>query len=99
MKASWFCKFCTVTLVAGIVLLAVRSRATPNGARTTTTIASALNPSTIGQSVTFTMTVTPAESDGSAPTGTVTIKDGTTVLGTVGLNPFTRTQFAAKNLS
>ncbi len=42
---------------------------------TTTTLASSLNPSTFGQSVTFTATVT-----GNAPTGSVTFKDGTTVL-------------------
>lgn len=42
-----------------------------------TTLASSSNPSTYGNSVTFTATVTP-----SAATGTVTFKDGTTTLGT-----------------
>jgi hypothetical protein len=46
---------------------------------TTTTVKSSLNPSLFGQSVTFTATVT---STGSAPTGTVTFKDGATTLGT-----------------
>jgi hypothetical protein len=48
-------------------------------APTTTTLVSSLNPSTQGQAVTFTATVTPAF--GSTPTGTVTFHDGTTVLG------------------
>ncbi len=48
---------------------------------TTTTLASSLNPSNAGQSVTFTATVT-----GSSPTGTVTFTDGgATTLGTVPL--------------
>lgn len=42
---------------------------------TTTTLASSLNPSPFGQSVTFTATVT-----GVAPTGSVTFNDGATVL-------------------
>ena len=44
---------------------------------TTTTLASSLNPSTYGSSVTFTSTVSP-----SAASGTVTFKDGSTTLGT-----------------
>ncbi|MGZ7031094.1 MAG: Ig-like domain repeat protein, partial [Thermoanaerobaculia bacterium] len=44
---------------------------------TSTSLLSSLNPSTAGQSVTFTATVTP-----SAATGTVTFKDGTTPIGT-----------------
>jgi hypothetical protein len=49
-------------------------------ATTTTTVTSSLNPSTFGKSVTFLATV--AAGSGSAPTGTVTFKDGATVLGT-----------------
>jgi Bacterial Ig-like domain (group 3) len=52
---------------------------------TTTTIASSVNPSTVGQLVTFTATVTPA-SGTTVPTGTVTFLDGTTTLGTGTLN-------------
>jgi hypothetical protein len=48
-------------------------------ATTSTTMASSLNPSTFGKSVTFTATVT---SSGGTPTGTVTFKDGSTTLGT-----------------
>lgn len=43
---------------------------------TTTEVQSSLNPSTVGQSVTFTATVT-----GSSPTGTVQFKDGSADLG------------------
>jgi hypothetical protein len=46
-------------------------------AATTTTVASSLNPATVGQSVTFTATVT-----GSSPTGTIQFLDGSTSLGT-----------------
>ena len=44
---------------------------------TTTTLLSSQNPSTYGQSVTFTATISP-----STTTGTVSFKDGTTTLGT-----------------
>lgn len=47
-----------------------------NGSDTTTTLASSANPSTYGDIVVFTATVT------SGATGTVTFKDGSTVLGT-----------------
>ncbi len=55
-----------------------------NQASTTATLASSLNPSSIGQSVTFTVTV--AAQFGGTPTGTVTFYDGTTVLKTVSLS-------------
>ena len=51
------------------------------GAATTTGVVSSLNPSTFGQSVTFTATV----SGGTSPTGTVQFFDGATPLGTVAL--------------
>src|SRR5581483_3138880 len=55
---------------------------TVNQASTTTTITSAVpNPSTFGQLVTFTATVTP-NINGVQPTGTVTFKDGLMTLGT-----------------
>jgi hypothetical protein len=53
-------------------------------ATTSTSVISSLNPSTFGQSVTFTATVTP--SDGGTPTGTVTFSDGSNVLGTMSLS-------------
>jgi hypothetical protein len=51
-----------------------------NKADTTTTLGSSVNPSTYGQSVTFTATVT------SGATGSVTFKDGATTLGTTALS-------------
>ncbi len=45
-----------------------------------TTLTSSLNPSALGQAVTFTATVKPATGSGT-PTGTVTFNDGATVLG------------------
>jgi hypothetical protein len=53
-------------------------------ATTTTALASSLNPSIVGQSVTFTATVTPEF--GGTVKGTVTFYDGTTALKTVYLN-------------
>ncbi len=55
-----------------------------NPSPTTTALTSSVNPSTSGQSVTFTATVTP--STGASPTGTVTFKNGTATLGTGTLN-------------
>ena len=48
-------------------------------ANSTTTLASSLNPSTYGSSVTFTATV---NGSSTTPTGVVTFKDGATTLGT-----------------
>jgi hypothetical protein len=53
----------------------------PGRGATTTALISSQNPSALGQSVTFTATVT-----GASPTGTVTFKDGGTTLATVALN-------------
>jgi hypothetical protein len=55
---------------------------TVNPDATTTTVASSLNPSTYGQSVTFTATVSANAPGSGTPTGTVTFLDGTTTLGT-----------------
>ncbi len=55
---------------------------------TITTIASSLNPSTVGASVTFTSTVSVAIAGlGVTPTGSVTFKDGTASFATVPLKP------------
>lgn len=53
-------------------------------ATTTTTLASSQNPSKLGQSVTFTVTVTPQFS--GTPTGKVAFYDGTTLLKSVALS-------------
>jgi len=60
-----------------------------DAAATTSKVASSLNPSTVGQSVTLTATITPATA-GTA-TGTVTFLDGTTSLGTKTLSSGTAT--------
>ena len=52
---------------------------------TTTTLSGTPNPSTLGQAVTFTATVTP-QSGAGIPTGTVTFLAGATNLGTASLN-------------
>lgn len=53
-------------------------------AETTLTLTSSANPSVVGQNVTFTATATAAV--GGPVTGSITFKDGTTVLGTGTLN-------------
>ena len=58
-------------------------------AGTTTTLTSAPNPSTSGQAVTFTATVTAAA--GQTPTGTVTFRDGAAALGTAAVTNGTAT--------
>jgi hypothetical protein len=52
---------------------------------TATTVTSSLNPSSSGQSVMFTATVTPTNAAPGTPTGSATFKDGPTVLGTIQL--------------
>src|SRR5207245_1231245 len=54
----------------------------PPAAATSTSLTSTPNPSTVGQAVTLSSTVT---SGAGVPTGTVTFRDGATVLGTVTL--------------
>ncbi|MDR3636948.1 MAG: Ig-like domain repeat protein [Isosphaeraceae bacterium] len=58
---------------------------TVNRAATMTTIASPSSSSVVGQAVTFTATVSAVAPGGGAPSGTVTFKDGSTVLGTAPL--------------
>jgi Bacterial Ig-like domain (group 3) len=65
------------------------------GFATTTALTSTPNPSTLGQSVTFTATVS---SSSGTPTGKVTFKDGTTTLGTVTLTSGVAT-FATSTLT
>ena len=55
---------------------------TVNQASTNTQVTSSPNPSTYGQSVTFTATVTVVSPGAGTPTGTVTFKDGMTTIGT-----------------
>jgi plastocyanin len=62
---------------------------------TATTISSAPNPSTYGQAVTFTATVT---SSGVTPSGTVTFSDGGTALGSSTLNGSGQASFTTSTL-
>ncbi len=59
---------------------------TVNQDATSTSVTSSLNPSTVGQQVTFTATVTASKPGSGAPTGTVTFMDGSTLLGSGMLN-------------
>ena len=65
--------------------------APPAATTTTTTLASSQNPSVVGQSVTFTATVTAAS---GTPTGTVTFFAGGVSLGTVALDANGRASFS-----
>ncbi|MCK9915212.1 Ig-like domain repeat protein [Microbacteriaceae bacterium K1510] len=67
---------------------------TVNAVTSATTLTSSLNPSALGQAVTFTATVS-----GTTPTGTVTFKDGATTLGTGTLNGAGQTTFATSSLT
>jgi hypothetical protein len=67
-------------------------------ATTATTLTSSQNPSNVGQSVTFTATVTP-EFSGTTPTGTVSFSDGTTLLKTVGVNKGGVAKYTTKTLA
>ncbi len=53
-----------------------------NATGNSTTLPSSKNPSLVGDSVTFTATVTAAPPASGTPTGTVTFKDGSTTVGT-----------------
>lgn len=68
---------------------------TVNRTTSTTSVASSLNPSTYGKPVTFTATVVSAH--GGSVSGTVTFKDGATILGTGAVN--TTTNKAAFTIS
>ena len=69
---------------------------TVNKANSTTGVTSGTNPSTFGQSVTFTATVS---SGAGTPTGTVTFKDGATALGTGALNGSGQVTFQTSSLT
>jgi len=66
---------------------------------TATTIASSVNPSTFGESVTFTASVSAAAGLGFSPAGTVTFKDGTASFATVPLVPRAAQYLAQTSIS
>src|SRR5207247_1172017 len=63
---------------------AVRTQ-TVNAGNSSTSLTSSPNPSTVGQTVTLSSTVSAAARATGAPTGTVTFRDGATSLGVVPL--------------
>src|SRR5205085_12593214 len=70
-----------------------------NSDATTTALSSSLNPSNFGQTVMFTATVTVTAPGAGTATGTVTFKDGSTVLGTGTLNASVVASFGTASLS
>src|SRR5262249_52931876 len=62
-------------------------------------LASSANPSVVGQAVTFTATVAATAPGAGTPTGTVTFRDGATVLGTGTLDAGGVASFAAAALA
>jgi hypothetical protein len=70
-----------------------------NRASTTTTLASSANPSTFGQPVTFTATVTVNSPGAGTPAGTVRFMDGSTLLMIVALDSSGNASFTTSTLS
>ncbi len=64
-----------------------------------TVLASSLSPSSFGQAVSFTATVSSLPSGAGTPTGMVTFQDGTTVIGQVPLNSSGVASITRSNLS
>jgi hypothetical protein len=60
---------------------------TVNPAAAATTVTSSANPSPLGQPLTLTLVVRPSPPIEAIPTGTVTLRDGATMLGTASLDP------------
>ena len=69
------------------------------GDTTTTGVASSLNPSVTGQSVTFTATVTASDAGAGTPTGSVAFKDGATTLATVTVDGTGHAAYSTSSLS
>src|SRR5262249_9700143 len=72
---------------------------TVNKASTTTSVASSVNPSLVGQTVTFTATVSITSPGSGTATGTVSFYDGATLLGTGTLNSSDIATFSTSTLS
>ncbi len=85
-----------VSATSGYVIQVVNASTLP---ATTTTLTSSLNPSTSGQSVTFTATVTGPTGNTTIPTGSVTFLDGGTSIGTGTLNGLGQATFTTTSLS
>jgi hypothetical protein len=72
---------------------------TVNQDSTTAAVASSVNASVFGQSVTFTATITANSPGSGTPTGSVTFNDGSTALGTATLNGSGIATFSTSSLS
>jgi hypothetical protein len=72
---------------------------TVNRDGTTTVLVSSVNPSQVGQPVTFTATVTANAPGSGTPSGTVTFKDKNNVMATVSLNSSGTASFTTSTLS
>ncbi len=72
---------------------------TENRDATSSAVSASVNPSVFGQAVTFTAVVTAGSPGSGTPTGTVTFKDGSTVLGTGTLNGSGVATFSTSGLS
>jgi hypothetical protein len=84
----------TVTTPADTSATSANDRFTYAAVSSSVSLTSSANPSTLGQSVTFTATVT-----GASPTGTVTFKDGATTLGTGTVNGSGQATFTTASLA
>lgn len=85
--------------VANSVTVLLNQGIPPVGIATSVTLASSLNPSAHGQSVTFTATVTNTSSTAGTPTGTIVFSDGSTVLVTQQLTSANNTAVASFSTS
>ena len=70
-----------------------------NRAGTTTAVTSSLNPSTAGQNVTFTATVSVVSPGAGVPTGSVNFSDGSTGLGSGSLDSAGHASFSTSSLA
>jgi len=75
-----------LALSTNYILTYVGANLTINKADTTTTLSSSVNPSLLNQSVTFTATVAVVAPGAGTRTGTVTFKDGSTIISTGPVN-------------
>jgi ELWxxDGT repeat protein len=66
---------------------------------TTTTVTASANPAVVGTTITFTASVQANAPGAGTPTGTVTFKDNTTVLGTATLNGAGKASFSTSTLA
>ena len=112
MDGSGHASFATAGLLAGTHLIAaayggdnnfIISTSAPLSqtvaqANTVTSLTSSKNPSSSGESVTFTATVLPVAPGAGIPSGGVTFKDGSTTLGTMTLNATGQAAFTTNAL-